>query len=141
MDRERFSRLVKLAITKEVEAAQFYEELAASTARPEMKNVFEEFAQQEWGHRRRLEELKIDDITEEALRPVPDLRISEYIADVEPHPGMKFQEALVVTLKLYTDLATQFSEPLKKLFRFLANEEAKHKYRLERIYDEEVLGQ
>ncbi|MFQ6117668.1 MAG: ferritin family protein [Candidatus Bipolaricaulia bacterium] len=147
MDREKFSRLINLAITKEVEAAQFYEELTASAQRPEMREVFQEFAAQEWGHKRRLEELKIDDITKEALRPVPDLRISEYLVDVEPHSGMSFQEALVVAikreesaLKLYTDLAAQFSDPMKKLFQFLANEEAKHKNRLEMIYDEEVLG-
>lgn len=147
MERDKLSRLVNLAITKEVEAAQFYEELAASAARPEMRDVFKEFAAQEWDHKRRLEELKIDDVTEEALQPVPDLKISEYLEDIEPHPGMKFQEALVVAikreekaLKLYTDLAAQFGDPLKKLFQFLANEEAKHKNRLEKIYDEEVMG-
>jgi rubrerythrin len=30
-------------------------------------------------------------------------------------------------------------EDLKKLFSFLVNEEAKHKLRLEKIYDEEIL--
>jgi len=148
MERDKFSRLIKLAITKEVEAAQFYEELAASTQRPEMRDVFKEFAEQEWGHKRRLEELRIEEITEESLQPVPDLKISEYLVDREPHPGMAFHEALVVAikreeraLKMYTDFANSFSDPkLKRLFQFLANEEAKHKNRLETIYDEEVLG-
>ena len=148
MERDKFSRLIKLAITKEVEAARFYEELAAATQRPEMRDVFKEFAQQEWGHKRRLEELRIEEITEESLQPVPDLRISEYLVDIEPHPGMAFHEALVVAikreeraLKMYTDFANSFSDPkLKRLFQFLANEEAKHKNRLETIYDEEVLG-
>jgi len=148
MERDKFSRLIKLAITKEVEAARFYEELAASTQRPEMRTVFQEFAEQEWGHKRRLEELRIEEITEEALQPVPDLKISEYLVDMEPHPGMAFHEALVVAikreeraLKMYTDFANSFSDPkLKRLFQFLANEEAKHKNRLETIYDEEVLG-
>jgi len=147
MDHERFARIIKLAITKEIEAAQFYEELAASTARPEMRDVFKEFAEQEWGHKRRLEELKVEDITEQALQPVPDLKISDYLLDIEPHPGMAFHEALLVaikreerSLKMYTDLAKGFSEPQwKKLFQFLANEEAKHKNRLEMTYDEEVL--
>lgn len=148
MDRDKFSRLVNLAITKEVEAAQFYEELAASATRPEMGQVFREFAEQEWGHKRRLEELRVEDITEENLQPVPNLRISEYLVEDEPHPGMSFQEALVVAikreeqaLKLYNDLAAQFTDPqMKKLFQFLAGEEAKHKNRLETIYDEEVMG-
>jgi len=43
-------------------------------------------------------------------------------------------------LKLYNDMKeSNKDEDLKKLFSFLANEEAKHKLRLEKIYDEEIL--
>lgn len=147
MDRERFSRLINLAIGKEVEAATLYQELAASTKRPEMKEVFRELALQEWGHKRLLEELEIEDIDEQKLQPVPNLKISEYLLDLERRPGMAFHEALLVAmkreeqaLKMYTEFAEGFTDPkLKKLFQFLAGEEAKHKYRLEKIYDEEVL--
>lgn len=147
MDREQFERMINLAIGKEIEAATLYEELVASTERPEMKETFQEFARQEWGHKQRLEELKMEDLEGQRLDPAPDLKVSDYLLDIEPHPGMGFQEALVVAmkreeraLKMYADLAESFTDPkLKKLFQFLANEEAQHKYRLERIYDEEVL--
>jgi rubrerythrin len=43
-------------------------------------------------------------------------------------------------LKLYTNLnKSNKDEKLNKLFTFLANEEAKHKLRLEKIYDDEIL--
>jgi rubrerythrin len=43
-------------------------------------------------------------------------------------------------LKLYTNInKSNKDEKLNKLFTFLANEEAKHKLRLEKIYDDEIL--
>jgi len=42
--------------------------------------------------------------------------------------------------KLYNDLQEScMNEDLKRLFKFLANEEAKHKLKFEKIYDEEIL--
>jgi rubrerythrin len=44
------------------------------------------------------------------------------------------------SLKLYTDMKeSNKDKDLNKLFTLLANEEAKHKLRLEKIYDEEIL--
>jgi rubrerythrin len=43
-------------------------------------------------------------------------------------------------LKLYADMKeSNKDKDLNKLFTLLANEEAKHKLRLEKIYDEEIL--
>jgi rubrerythrin len=43
-------------------------------------------------------------------------------------------------LKLYNNMnQSNQDENLKKLFSLLANEEAKHKLRLEKIYDDEIL--
>ena len=50
---------------------------------------------------------------------------------------MKMEER---SLKLYTDMKeSNKDKDLNKLFTLLANEEAKHKLRLEKIYDEEIL--
>ncbi|MGZ3514943.1 MAG: ferritin family protein [Syntrophales bacterium] len=44
------------------------------------------------------------------------------------------------SVKLYNDLQEScMNEDLKRLFKFLANEEAKHKLKFEKIYDEEIL--
>jgi rubrerythrin len=43
-------------------------------------------------------------------------------------------------LKLYNNMnQSNQDENLKKLFNLLANEEAKHKLKLEKIYDDEIL--
>jgi rubrerythrin len=43
-------------------------------------------------------------------------------------------------LKLYTNMnKSNKDEILNKLFTLLANEEAKHKLRLEKIYDDDIL--
>ena len=44
------------------------------------------------------------------------------------------------SVKLYTDLnEMNLDESLKSLFTFLIQEERKHKYHIERLYDDEIL--
>ena len=51
--------------------------------------------------------------------------------------AMKREERSV---KLYTDLKERNQDAaLNKLFTFLVQEESKHKYALEKIYDDEIL--
>jgi rubrerythrin len=53
--------------------------------------------------------------------------------------AMKKEESAV---KLYNDMAAHVENPkLEKLLKFMAQEEAKHKLRLETEYDENVLGE
>ncbi|HUL29724.1 MAG TPA: ferritin family protein, partial [Thermodesulfobacteriota bacterium] len=51
--------------------------------------------------------------------------------------AMKREERSV---KLYTDLSEKNQDQvLKNLFSFLIQEESKHKYHVEKLYDEEIL--
>jgi rubrerythrin len=67
--------------------------------------------------------------------------------DAEFKPDMPYAEILRMAIKmeerafkLYNNMnKSNKDENLKKLFSLLANEEAKHKLRLEKIYDEEIL--
>ena len=60
---------------------------------------------------------------------------------------MTYQDIIILAMKkeeaakkLYTDLAKQFSESESgKLFERLATEEAEHKLKFEKIYDDEIL--
>ena len=78
---------------------------------------------------------------------VLDLKMSDYLVDVEPRPNMSYEEALVLAMKreknafkLYTNLAAQApTDDLKKIFQSLAIEESKHKLRFEIEYDEVVM--
>lgn len=135
------------AIGKEIDARDFYTDLAGRMDRDDMKAVFLEFAREEDGHRAKLEAVKKGQHLKPAERKIQDLKIGDYLIDVEPHDNMTYQEALILAMKaekaaykLYSDLAAQSADTtLQELFLGLAQEEAKHKLRFERDYDENIL--
>ncbi len=135
------------AIAREEEAADFYTGLAGNSKDASMRTLFASFAEEEKGHKRRLEAVKAKGAPAAADKKVMDLKIGDYLVDVEASPNMDYQDALIVAMKrekaafrLYTDLAALADEPeLKETFKFLAQEEAKHKLHFEVEYDEKVL--
>ena len=148
---ERFESVeaaLDFAIGNEAEANAFYLELAERMDVPVMKQVFEEFAAEELGHKAKLEAVKrggwsLDGMNEQ----VRTLGLADYLVDVPPQPDMTYVEALILAMKkeklaykLYLDLATAAGAgELADLFRSLAAEEAKHKLRFEIEYDDVVL--
>jgi len=81
------------------------------------------------------------------MEKVTNLKIADYVADVEPKPDMDYQDTLIMAMKkekasflLYTNLAEEVKNQVQKqIFLSLAQEEAKHKLRFEIEYDNEVL--
>ena len=114
---------------------------------PNVKAMFREMADQERGHKRKLQHLDEVKAAATAVEKVPDLKISDYLVDVEFRPDMSYQDVLILAMKreesafkLYTDMANRSEDPdLAQLFRVLAQEEARHKLNLETEYDERVL--
>ncbi len=94
-----------------------------------------------------LEKLDMKKIARAKIGKVPDLKISEYIVDAKFKSDMPYADILRMAikmeeraLKLYTKMnQSNKDENLNKLFTLLANEEAKHKLRLEKVYDDEIL--
>ena len=140
---------LNFAISEEEKAAKLYAELAAKMEKPWMKKVFEDFAKEELGHKKRLLAIKEGGQMEPAEKKVMDLRIADYLADAELKPDMDYQEALVFAMKaekaafkLYSDLAASTDdEELRRTFLVLAQEEARHKLRFEVEYDDVILGE
>jgi len=141
--------ILDFAIREEEKAAQFYTDLAAKMDRPWMKQIFESFAREEVGHKQKLLGVKEGKQLLPAEAKVLDLKISDYLIDVEPSAEMEYQDALIVAMKaekaafrLYSDLAeTTDDEGLKNTLLALAQEEARHKLRFEVEYDERVLAE
>lgn len=140
--------VIDYAIQKEEEAATFYHEMASKMARPEMKAVFEEFALEEEKHKKILMALPPERLDVFKPQKVSDLKISDYMADVDKHdPNLTYEQALVIAMKeekaafkLYSDLAEMVDDKgMKNLFLSLAQEEAKHKLKYEIEYDEQFL--
>ena len=138
--------ILDFAIAGEAEANQFYTELAGQMENPAMREVFEGFAKEELGHKIRLQEVKKGNI-QTTPEKVTDLKIADYMVDVEPSPNMDYQSTIILAMKkekaafkLYTNLASKMQDPeLRNMFLSLAQEEAKHKLRFEIEYDDEVM--
>ena len=139
--------ILDYAISNEEKAAALYHELAKKVERPGMREAFLHFAKEEEGHKARLLKIKEGEIPVVDDQKVSNLGITEQLVNPEPTPQMTYQEALLFAMKaekaafvLYTKLAEMTSDAgLQRVFRNLAQEEAKHKLRFEIEYDDHIL--
>jgi len=147
MDEKRYKEIIKFAIDKEIKAYEFYANAGKAAKFSGAKDLFSDLAKEEAGHRKMLEKLDMKKIARAKIGKVPDLKISEYIVDAKFKSDMPYADILRMAikmeeraLKLYTKMnQSNKDENLNKLFTLLANEEAKHKLRLEKVYDDEIL--
>lgn len=139
--------ILDFAMDSEQEAVDFYNELAAHSKNEEMRKIFNQFAQEEIGHKAKIRKLKEEGSYHLDKEQIEDLKVSDYMVHVEPSPDLDYQDALVLAMnkekaafKLYMDLSEKAkNEEMKQLFLSLAQEESKHKLRFELEYDENVL--
>lgn len=139
--------VVNFAIEKEEKAMEFYESCAQRAKNPGIKVFFQEMVEEEKRHRDMLKELDPASLDTLKLDRVEDLRISDYLVDVQFTAQITYQEALTVAMKKEEKAHAFYSawqgkcihEKTAKVFELLAKEEMKHKRRIETLYDEEIL--
>jgi rubrerythrin len=147
---ERFGsvdEILDFAIGKEEEAVRFYSDLASRMTRPGMRTLFEDFAREEQGHKAKLTAIKQGKLLASAAAKVLDLKIGDYLVDVDPGGEIDYQRALILAMKaekaayrLYSDLAARTEDSvLRGTLLACAQEEANHKLRFELEYDEQIL--
>jgi rubrerythrin len=144
---ENINDVLDFAMNEEQQAVDFYSRLAEQAQTDDMRLIFEQFAQEEIGHKARLAKIRHEGLFTMPVEHVMDLKISDYIVNVKVEPGMSYHDALVVAMKkekaafkLYTALVERApNDELKEIFQALAVEESKHKLRFELEYDEYVL--
>lgn len=147
MEEKKFKEIIQFAIDKEIEAFNFYTGASQNAKYSGGKELFLSLAKEEEGHRKLLENLNMEKVSQKRIEKVLDLHISDYMVEVDMKPGLSYGDTLRIamkreekSLKLYNDMKdSNTDEDLKKLFTLLVNEEAKHKLKLEKIYDEEIL--
>ena len=145
----KIDEILDFAIEEEENARLFYLDLAAKMENPKMKEVFEQFAQEELGHKKKLQNIKARESISVTPERVQDLQIADYTVEVQPSPDMSYQDALLLAMnkekkafQLYLDLADAINDAqIKELFMMLAQEEAKHKLRFELEYDQVILSE
>ena len=138
---------LNFAIEREQESHDFYMDLAVKMKHAEMQKVFKQFAAEEMGHKEKLIKIKAGKLLVPAQKKVQDLKIGDYLVDVEQDDDLNYQQALIIAMKkekaafkLYSDLASlAMDQNLINTFEMLAQEEAKHKLRFEIEYDTVIL--
>jgi rubrerythrin len=151
MSFESFEEIIKFAAEKEKEAVAFYEDLARQAPLSGAKEILEGLAKEEKKHYDMLEDLgsNKEKLAEYKFKWIPDMKRSDYLVDVKYEKGMDYLDLLRLAMKreeaslaLYNVLIENVDkEDLVRVFKMLSQEEAKHKLRLETIYDDHMAEQ
>ena len=151
MNFESIVEILDYAIEKEKEAAEFYSDISRQEPFAGAKETFEAFAAEERKHQNLLEgfESNKEKIAAYELKWIPDMKRSDYMVDMEYEKRMHYVDILRLAMKreekallLYNQMqAKTQDEEYLKLFKILAQEEAKHKRALETMYDDYMAEQ
>lgn len=144
---QSIQEVLDYAIGQEQQAYEFYMGLAKTARDIGLVRALEEFAQEELGHKAKLESVKMGGATLPSNEKIRTLGIAEFVADIEPSAQMEYKDLLLLAMKkekqaytLYTRLGDGCQDAaMRKLFHGLAQEEARHKLRFEMEYDQIVL--
>jgi rubrerythrin len=139
--------ILDYAIEQEQIAADFYADLAGRAEKAGMKDILLEFSAEENRHKERLLAVKTGKRELTPEQEVLDLKISDYLVEVDATDDISYQDALIIAMKreraayeLYSDMAEKIpAGHLREVFTGLAREEARHKLFFESEYDERVL--
>ncbi len=141
--------ILDFAIGREQAAHDFYMDLAKKMEHRGMKDIFVQFAGEELGHKAKLTAIKDGKRLLPHKDKVLNLKIAEYVVDVDPNEELDYQKALILAMKrekssykMYLDLSNSVDdEDLQQTFLALAQEEARHKLRFEVEYDDVILAE
>ncbi len=147
MSLDTLQEILDFALDKEDASYRLYHEAAEKAGSISGRKMFQEMAEEEAGHQRLIARLDREIVARYTFPRVPDLKIGDYLHEVTYRPDMTFQEILIFAMKeeerafrLYRQAETMTSDPeLKRMLLMLANEEKRHKFALEALYDDKVL--
>jgi rubrerythrin len=142
--------ILNRAIALEEEAYNLYSGAAQATLSDPIRDRLLELAQIEQAHKARLQEVMTGNvrwaIRRSKAEPVADLRLSDHLVGGSLDPDADFQDVLLFAARrertahdFYVAMGELVEEPLhRSLFEMLATEELRHKYLLEKTYEEVV---
>ena len=139
--------ILDFAIDQEQQAADFYADVAQRAETADMKKMLLDFHEEEKSHKKILQDVKTGEHELTPEQEILDLKISDYLVEVEFSENISYQDALIIAMKkeraayqLYTDMAAKIPEShLREVLIGLAKEEEKHKLFFETEYDERIL--
>jgi rubrerythrin len=143
MDKQ-LSEIIDLAIQREEEAYDFYMDIFNILEDPSIKDTVEFIAKEEKKHKAFLVNYREGEYGPDALRmtDVVEYKISEYLEEPEITKETKREDVYLIAShrearshRFYTELANMHDENnVKEMLLKMANEELKHKEKMEYLY-------
>lgn len=142
--------VINRAIQLEVEAMTLYGNAAQTVTDDAVRQRLLEMAAQEQGHKAELEDILAGNvrwaIRRSKAEPVKDLRLSDHLVGGSLDPQADYQDVLLFAAQreksahiFYKTMGEMVDDKLvQNLFEMLAAEELRHKYVLEKTYEEVV---
>jgi rubrerythrin len=136
--------VIELAITREIQAAEFYTGLAGRAQDPEARSLFKRLAKEELTHKAKLElEMAKEGFVATTAGKLVEVDVPDYSAELEPGPRAEHRDVLAVAIRkerrsfrFYAQLAGMASEgPVREACLELAEEEARHLLQFEAAYN------
>ena len=144
MDKSSFQKIIDRAMAEERAAYVLYSKCSERSKNATSKEFFSELAKQEEGHEKRLKHISLKDVGDFDEAKLDKIVASDFFVEVKIKEDMSPQDVLIYAIKsegkaiaAYTGLAAATDDPeAKKMFNLLAEEEIKHKVKLEDAYEE-----
>ena len=99
MDIKEFDTIMDMAIAAEVEAYEFYSNVAAISKDASMKKIFGELAQEESGHKVSLESIKAKELQNFSFTAATDYKISATVEMPKLSMDLKPVDAIALAMK------------------------------------------
>lgn len=142
MDKQQYEALFEMAISREVEAYEFYRKVSERAQNAQVKGVFAELSLEELGHKDLLTQFKNDPAKVMKIQASPDYKVAEATELPALSVDMKPADAIALAMKkeqqaveFYRTLEQNAADPeMKAAFANFANMELGHKHRLENVF-------
>jgi rubrerythrin len=141
---KRVSDIIAIAIKREEEAYDFYLDIHAKVADPSLKQTLEFIAGEEKKHKAFLVSYRDGNLGTKALKMSDfiDYKVSEYLEEPDIDGESKPEDVYLVashrelrSFHFYTELANLHADgEIKEMLLKMANEELKHKEKMEYLY-------
>ena len=141
---KRVSDIIAIAIKREEEAYAFYLDIHAKVADPSLRQTLEFIAGEEKKHKAFLVSYKDGEYGADSLRlaDVVEYKLAEYLEEPEITKETKREDVYLIAShresrshQFYTKLANMHDENnVKEMLLKMANEELKHKEKMEYLY-------
>ena len=142
MDKRQYNSILDAAIASEIQAQQFYAQVAERMKNDFLKELFNQLFQEEQRHQKILEGFKARGNGHIHFKRAPDFKVAETVQAPQVCDAMRPADAFALAMKkeeeamnLYTMLADSLKDPAQKnAFLELAAMERGHKQKMENAF-------